>query len=371
MDQSVIIQIEKLLLKKQLNRSNETEERELEELLEQYPEAKALQAAFEADLSAGRLTPLHHSNDPLLTLMELQDKVRSRKRRVTLGRFAAAASLLLLAGTAIFFWQARPQQTTVASLPAVKLKLANGRYIVLNEAEQQVILSGKATANNRTMTLPSEQHTPNADWNTLHVPKKLEYSITLADGSTVRMNAGSKLRFPFSFPGKTREVYIDGEAYFTIAKSANKPFIVHTPDGDIQVLGTEFNVNSYTKGITRTSLVDGAIAFKRGKDSIRLQPGTEVIATDKHLQTNSFESQVTLSWMNGIFFFHKAPLEEIAAMINRWFDVPVVIDDESLAKELFTGNLDKSKPLENFLELLKNTVDARWHYTGETLHITR
>lgn len=164
---------------------------------------------------------------------------------------------------------------------------------------------------------------------------------------------------------------MDGEAYFIIKKAASQPFIVHTPNGDIRVLGTEFNVNTYNRGITKASLVQGAIAFKKGTDSVRLRPGTEVVAEGDQHRITDFEKEVTLSWMNGIFFFHNAPLSEIADMINRWFDVPVVIDNPELASQLFTGNLDKSRPLEAFLQLLKNTVDARYYYTDNVLHISK
>lgn len=379
MNQSITIQVEKLLMKKQLDKLSETEREELEELFRQYPEAKALQKAVEEDFSEGRLTAAYQMNDPQLTLPEIQDKIRARKQRIVLRRMMVAASLVLLAGIGgALAWKIYQPENVVeitADQREVRLQLANGRSIILNQAQQQTILSGKATAsaNNKVMSLQGSSDAANAsvEWNTLHVPRKLEYTVTLQDGTTVRLNAGTQLKFPFSFSGKTREVYVDGEAYFSIKKAASQPFIVHTPNGDIQVLGTEFNVNTYNKGTTKASLVQGAIAFKKGTDSVRLHPGKEVIAYGDQYRITDFEKEVTLSWMNGIFFFHNAPLSEIADMINRWFDVPVVIDNPELAAQLFTGNLDKSKPLEVFLQLLKNTVDARYYYVDDVLHISR
>lgn len=378
MNQSIIIQVEKLLIKKQLDKLSEAEREELEELFRQYPEAKALQQAVEEDFSEGRLTAVYQMNDPQVTLPEIQDKIRTRKRRTAFRKMAVAASLVLLAGIGgALAWKINQPEKTIeitADQHTVRLQLANGRSILLDKAQQQTISSGAATAsaNNKLMSLQGGDATGGAmEWNTLHVPRKLDYTITLQDGSTVRLNAGTQLKFPFSFSGKTREVYVDGEAYFIIKKAASQPFIVHTPNGDIRVLGTEFNVNTYNRGITKASLVQGAIAFKKGTDSVRLRPGTEVVAEGDQHRITDFEKEVTLSWMNGIFFFHNAPLSEIADMINRWFDVPVVIDNPELASQLFTGNLDKSRPLEAFLQLLKNTVDARYYYTDNVLHISK
>jgi ferric-dicitrate binding protein FerR (iron transport regulator) len=378
MNQSITIQVEKLLMKKQLDKLSEAEREELEELFRQYPEAKALQQAVEEDFSEGKLTTVYQMNDPQLTLPEIQDKIRTRKRRTAFRKMAVAASLVLLTGIGgALAWKINQPEKTIeitADQHTVRLQLANGRSILLDKAQQQTISSGAATAsaNNKLMSLQGGDATGGAmEWNTLHVPRKLDYTITLQDGSTVRLNAGTQLKFPFSFSGKTREVYVDGEAYFIIKKAASQPFIVHTPNGDIRVLGTEFNVNTYNRGITKASLVQGAIAFKKGTDSVRLRPGTEVVAEGDQHRITDFEKEVTLSWMNGIFFFHNAPLSEIADMINRWFDVPVVIDNPELASQLFTGNLDKSRPLEAFLQLLKNTVDARYYYTDNVLHISK
>lgn len=378
MNQSITIQVEKLLMKKQLDKLSETEREELEELFRQYPEAKALQKAVEEDFSEGRLTAVYQMNDPQFTLPEIQDKIRVRKHRIVLRRMMVAASLVLLAGIGgALAWKIYQPENAVeitADQREVRLQLANGQYITLDQAQQQTISSGKATAsaNNKVMSLQGgDANGAAVEWNTLHVPRKLDYTVTLHDGSTVRLNAGTQLKFPFSFSGKTREVYVDGEAYFIIKKAASQPFIVHTPNGDIRVLGTEFNVNTYNKGTTKASLVQGAIAFKKGIDSVKLRPGTEVIAHGDQYQITDFEKEVTLSWMNGIFFFHNAPLSEIADMINRWFDVPVVIDNPELASQLFTGNLDKSRPLEVFLQLLKNTVDARYYYADNVLHISK
>lgn len=376
--------IDALLFRQYLGQLNEAEVEELNRLLNEYPEARAMQQAMEQKISEGILHTQPTAQDTSAKWERLSPQLGQIRRRQTIRRavwMAAASMLVAFAGTSIYYitqshttTQQRISKTAgQTNATTIQLRLANGREYNLTNADDQIIKAGNAQlrASKESLEL-SPTSTRATGWNELRVPAKLDYAITLPDGSKVRLNASTKLKFPFSFNYSNREVFVDGEAYFTIAANAKQPFIVHTPHADIQVLGTEFNVNTYNKGTVKTALVSGSVAVKAQGSKTLLQPGKEaIVILGKGISQEAFESKVTLSWMKGIFFFHDAPIEDIAAMIERWYDVPVVIDDPELGKVTFTGHLDKHKELDLFLTVLSNTGDIHYRYEGHKLHLSK
>jgi ferric-dicitrate binding protein FerR (iron transport regulator) len=187
-------------------------------------------------------------------------------------------------------------------------------------------------------------------YNTLTVPPKMDYKLRLSDGTEVWLNATSRLRFPFSFTGDKREVYLEGEAYFQVSKNDTKPFVVHTEQTDIHVLGTSFNVNAYSDGLTRTSLVSGAVIATAAGKEVRLKPGEEAVySSENGYKVVSFDDSEVLAWMKGVYVFHNTSLSEIASVIERWYGVQVVFDNKELAGKKFTGGLEKLQRLDYFL----------------------
>jgi ferric-dicitrate binding protein FerR (iron transport regulator) len=191
----------------------------------------------------------------------------------------------------------------------------------------------------------------------------MDYKLMLADGTEVWLNATSKLRFPFNFTGDKREVYLEGEAFFNVAKNAAQPFIVHTEKTDIQVLGTTFNVSAYKNGINSTSLVSGAVATKTGTSTVTLKPGQEAILDNNDkVNIRKFDEDEVLAWMRGIYIFHNTSLKEIGSVIDRWYGVKVVFDSPAIADKRFTGGLEKIHKLDYFLETLKIVGNIEHEY---------
>src|SRR5690606_10744959 len=136
----------------------------------------------------------------------------------------------------------------------IELKLADGTLIPLSEAGVVDIGISKLQRVNGKLVCQSRNTALNC--NTLSVRYNMDFKLLLSDGTEVWMNSGTQLRFPFNFNGKTREVYLEGEAYFKVAKNADRPFIVHANGTQVQVLGTSFNVSTYDDEVV-TSLVEG------------------------------------------------------------------------------------------------------------------
>jgi transmembrane sensor len=378
MDEGQRILADILLMKAYLGEITAAEKLELDSLMSQFPEVRQLQSSLTAQIQSGELPAsplLLDTTLPYEDFLDRQSGIRRRNRNYRM--LAAAASLLLVVGTASFFLFAskKPATNLTASTDLnkdqIRLKLASGKTIALGNMQPVTVKAEDVSLTDSSKDLHFDA-AAGADtrMNELTVPPKLDYKLTLADGSVVRLNASTTLKFPFAFNGNTREIYVDGEAYFDIAKDEHKPFIVHTSEADVKVLGTSFNVNTYKKGTLKTALVTGSVAIHKEGEQTLLRPGMEATTSlSKPTVQEDFDSEVTLSWMRGVFYFHNTPLQEIADMITRWFDVPTVIDDPELASMTFTGNLNKSKELNIFLTVLSNTADVRYYFKGKELHL--
>jgi transmembrane sensor len=254
---------------------------------------------------------------------------------------------------------------------SVYLELENGEIFDLSRNEQHYsIEEGNVTLNTSHNTLTFIADRNNSGLNKLVVPPGKDYSIRLADGTEIRMNAGSTLQFPFGFNGQTREITLSGEAYVKVATAAEQPFTVHTPTTTIQVLGTEFNVNTYNADKAAVSLVQGAVKVLAGKQEVVLKPGFEAeYTTQKGINTRPFDKNNVLSWLEGKYTFNKTPLKDIIPILERWYDVKIVPDNPAVAEKTINGQIDKSEGIGSFLETLEIIRSAEYYYKNDTIHI--
>ncbi|HWK06817.1 MAG TPA: FecR family protein [Puia sp.] len=310
-------------------------------------------------------------------------------RPIRFGRMAAAACLIVVVAGALFYFLPHPKGTIVASAgsslkKSIQLKLAGGRTIDLTAAGNTIQLQ-EAQLNNTDKTLSFQPIAGKGDGlNTLTVPVGKDYKIVLEDGTEVWMNSATVLQFPFAFRSGSREISLSGEAYLKVAPNPSKPFIVHLPHASVQVLGTAFNVNTYDSGIVMVSLVSGAVklrsdnkypASRPGPDKeLTLRPGMEGVCSenasaDAGLSLHSFDEKDVLSWMHGIHVFYNASVQEISKVLPRWYGIAVILDNSHIARERYSGFIDRNKPIQDFLENLKSTNSADYYFSGDTLHL--
>lgn len=381
-----IIYIRVLLIKEKLGKISLEEKAELDQYLEQSEAARELQKEIMSisredftdftsnlDVENGLSRVLHHYTE---------SKRKKRKLIIQIAGSMAAAALI---GWGIFILTNNTNQHSFnsASIKAEKtndnnsatLILANGDIINLNASGYQQVIAGKASLNNNNRVLKFTKEVngldeENKSWNTLTVPSKLDYQIELSDGTTVWLNSTTQLRFPFAFSAENREVFLDaGEAYFKVSPKSEKPFLVHTKMGDVQVLGTEFNVNAYTPNQLITSLVNGKVAIKAGIDRKELTPGSEaVVEAGKAISTQTFDPSITLSWRQGLHYFNDATITSVATMLERWFDTPLIIDNAQVANIAFRGRLYRTKPLQSFIDQMNLTGDVTFYWKDGKLH---
>lgn len=367
MDKSEILD---LLIRKHYGLISDEEDAQLEQILATDNEAREMQLDVQARRPKDKALDLVNRVD--LADAELQINVKHQavrnRRRIVRMRWISAAAIIGIITTIGIFNFPRKQQLAVVDPNALTLQLANGQTIQLKDSGQQSITSGNTLLNNNNRVL--RFNTEGADvnsWNTLTVPAKLDYKVELSDGTTVWLNSTTQMRFPFAF-GESREVYIEGEAYFKVAADANKPFIVHIGKTAVNVLGTEFNLNSYTKGIVVTSLVQGKIAVTVDNKRIELKPGKEVVTSGDNMTVADFDNKITLGWRQGVHYFQDANMLEIADMIKRYFDITMVMDEPAAGQQHFRGKMLRYQPLEMFVDQLNTLGDVKIYWKDGKLH---
>lgn len=267
---------------------------------------------------------------------------KHRNRQLTITSSVAAAILFL--SFSLYHLIQNNDEKVMANVTVVEEKadsVSNGVQLVLSSGDvvslnKEVDLieegSSEIVMNQRDRIVYSDKkNAKSADaqitYNTLIVPKGDIFSITLADGSMVTLNSDSKLIFPTSFNGNCREVILEGEAYFSIAKNKTKPFIVTTGKLKTQVLGTEFNIRSYPDNVQQhVTLVEGKIAVDVANElSEVLAPGDMLsynTETNQNMIRNVDVSDVT-AWLNGSLVFIHEDLKDIVKKLSRRFNVSI------------------------------------------------
>lgn len=208
-------------------------------------------------------------------------------------------------------------------------------------------------------------------FNTIQVPLGGEYCVRLSDGTQVWMNSGSELRFPVAFNNELREVELNGEAYFKVAKSII-PFVVKTSGMDIRVLGTSFNVSDYREDrYITTALAEGKIrvTIPRQEKEYEMRPGY-VLSCEKgtdHVELKECDPDLYTSWINGKFKFRDMRLEDIMIKLTRWYNCEFFYQNPGLKELRFSGAAEKDRPVNYLLEMIETVTDVHFEINGQTV----
>lgn len=235
----------------------------------------------------------------------------------------------------------------------VQLKTASGKVVNLNTSQGQINVDNFVFKNINN-TLSYSGNNTKVQFISISTPAGKNFSLLLQDGTSIQLNSLTTIQFPSGFTGTDREVFIQGEAYFKVARNEQKPFLVHLPTSTVQVLGTAFNVNTYEEDNSSVSLVEGAVKVAVNEQSTVLKPGFQARFNQaKIIATAPFVGEDVLSWRQGTYLFNAASLQEIATLIHRVYGNIVKVEYGTEPVKVFTGSMDRSKPVENFLAGLK------------------
>ena len=293
-----------------------------------------------------------------------------------------AAMLLLMFGITTFLSRDADTQryayTRIADAPSdiVMTSSANNKAVVVRGDSQNISSShvSKADRNKVLKALGYETDDVPTDRYTISIPPGKSYSIVLADGTQVWMYAGSRLTYPSRFIGDERNVYLQGEAYFKVAKDAAHPFVITTDRAEARVLGTELNVSCYDASSCHIALINGSVEVK-GKSSdsfVRLVPGQgATISSTDNIAVAAEDMEGYEYWRNGFIYFDDAPLSDIATAIGRWYNVNVEFTDKTLQDVKLRFFCRRDESLRRAIDLLNGFESFSATFEGETLNIGR
>lgn len=277
----------------------------------------------------------------------------------------AAACVLLIGSSWLYFNGKQDSSEETGQItcggPMARLTLGNGQVIDLEGKSQQLI--GKTGVvldiGKEQLRYTTQGESGTEEYNTLEIPRRGEYRVVLADGTRVWLNSETVLRYPQIFPGKSRNVYLSGEAYFEVSPDAEKPFIVHLDNQKtIKVLGTSFNVHAYKDETeVAATLVEGKVSLQSGAHRIELSRGEQAVwnSAENSLTKQKVDVRPYTAWKEGRFVFRKERLENIMKTVSRWYDVNVVYVDEKVKNLSFSGNVERYDDFDKIVAMLEMT----------------
>ncbi len=361
---------EALLLRNYLNELTDEEQAELYNALNTYAEVRRMDRFMEEYVKTNQLP----SKLPISSILAEYEKFEvitsSKTKRINRNRWMVAACIGAALGLSLYFiWRPAWSSNSLAeNMSGTQLTLANGNKILLESDTTFNVTGSQVAVNSVHLQVNNENNAADTSMNELAVPTKTDFHVTLQDGTNVHLNSKTRLKFPFSF-GNTREVFIDGEAFFEVKADPQRPFFVNFPGGRVQVLGTSFNINTYNSNQSYTSLVSGSAAVFADEEQMLLVPGTQAAISDHKIEKQSFDTSNVLSWRQGIIYFDAIPLSTITEVIKRWYDVDIILESKTGDVRL-TTSLNKNKPLVDFLQMLENTNLLKYNINRKTIHIT-
>jgi ferric-dicitrate binding protein FerR (iron transport regulator) len=366
------------------------------------------------------------------SLGRVRQQIKRKNFRVLWPRIAAAAAVLLVVGLGVFFYTQRHLEGSAATrdLLANDIKpggnkayliLSNGKRLSLTDAANGELAKEAGVEITKTAdgqviyTAPGDPGAGRDDGgalNTIETPRGGQYQVRLPDGSKVWLNAASKLIYPVSFNGRgQRVVELSGEAYFEIFKNKLQPFVVKSKNQEVTVLGTHFNVNSYSdEPDTKTTLLEGSVRVsslqplsasggemptgQRGGNGsagnsnsslpargisprggerfggVILKPGQQsIIDRNRNFDIRVQEVQnleAAVAWKNGTFIFDSEPIQEVMRKVARWYDVDVEYKTTPSTKK-FTGAIARTENISQILALFEKTDGVKFEIVGKKI----
>jgi hypothetical protein len=301
-------------------------------------------------------------------------QIRETQYRLVFLRFAA--SILLLIGLGIsthFIFRGQSDIEDFASSTNVSSKnaeliLADGKRIEIESKQSKIeyAANGSTVSLNDTAKLEQSQSVLGKSFNQVIVPFGKRSNILLSDGSRVWLNSGSRLVYPPVFKDKSREVFLEGEAYFEVAKNNSKPFYVRTDAFKIKVLGTKFSVQAFkNEKEFNAVLLEGKVRLttnsKMFTKEYELAPNQKAtLSEEDNINITSIENAENyISWIYGFLNFDNEDILSLAKKISRYYNIEIDVTKINVRSK-FSGKLDLKENPERILDGLSKIFNVKY-----------
>ncbi len=311
-------------------------------------------------------------------------------------QLGVAASILILITTGLYFYKNRTVDDNIAAKVVEPkeaiitpgddkaiLTLSDGTKIILEDAKNGILANQAGVSIQKTSdgellysfsnsaNTVSPETKENVIYNKIETPIGGKYQVNLPDGSKVWLNSSSSLRFSALFNGHTREVELSGEAYFDVSKNKGKPFRVITKDQIVEVLGTQFNINSYSdEGPIKTTLIEGSVKIIYKDKVVLLSPGQQFQPKELVSAVVEADTEEVVAWKDGYFVFKNEDIKSIMRKLSRWYNVEVSYSG-NIPEVGFGGNISRSKDISEVLDVLQLTNAIHFKVEGRRITVMR
>ncbi|SHF80174.1 FecR family protein [Flavobacterium segetis] len=307
------------------------------------------------------------------------------KRRVK--SYLKYAAVIVLGVSAFYFYQKsdvftpKGNKVDIVNITEelITLQLDNGKVEVIDPINSKNIINrfGKIIGRqDKTKIMYSDDISDKfLTYNTIKIPYGKHFELGLSDGTVVYLNSGSSLRYPVRFlKGQSRQVFLNGEAYFDVAKDKKHPFIVGSSDMNVKVLGTKFNVTSYKEDAkTYTVLVEGSVVASSNvteNNEVILRPGNRAFFENKNLKTEPVDVRKYIAWVSGQLMFIDDSFGVITNKLERKYNVDIVNNYDELNNIMITATF-KEENIEQVLKTFQTYKSFNYTIKNKVITITK
>ncbi|MFY9154030.1 MAG: FecR domain-containing protein [Prolixibacteraceae bacterium] len=225
----------------------------------------------------------------------------------------------------------------------------------------------------------SQLNTSSGQYTETIAPRGQKSQIVLADGTKVWLNSDTKIKYPGNFSKNQRDVYLDGEAFFEVAKNTRQPFVVHTSGVNVKVLGTKFNVKAYSdEDQIETSLFEGKVNLLVNNPETSgiiekvVVPGQSFVysKTGHDLTINRFPKDEINGWKKNQLIFKDDTFSNLVRKVERWYNVKVVYDEKLFNDRRLTVELYEGERLERLMDIISLTLSVDFKYEKGEIILT-
>lgn len=295
------------------------------------------------------------------TVIEMPTRKSNYRKYISI-----AASIIVLLGIGFFYKQNLADKTVEQKFDFkssdIVLQLENGETQIISEQNSSQVKDAKGNVignqNGDKLVYENSSDPEKLVYNTIKIPYGKKFRLQLSDGTLVHLNSGTTLKYPVKFiTGENRQVFLDGEAFFDVAKDKKHPFIVNADELNVRVLGTHFNVSNYPEdAATDVVLVEGSVGMYESKEEFDaakntiLKPGFKGSYNKENakISTKAVITEIYTSWINGGLTFRNMTFKNIITKLERRYNVTIVNKNEKLANEKFNASF-KEESIENVM----------------------
>lgn len=295
-----------------------------------------------------------------------------------------AAAMALIFGLGVLYHQGyflhQEQKVLSPKNESITLELENGTIqtidingtLTVRDSEGNII----GTQEQSQISYSKVTQKKELVFNTINIPNGKKFELELSDGTLVKLNAGSSLKYPVNFLSEgPRRVFLSGEAYFDVARNESNPFEVNVEELDIKVLGTEFNVSAYSEDEhIDVVLVTGSVGLSN-KDqlqvnAVELVPGQKGVFNQDSNSINVEEVNTSLytSWMRGYLVFRDLTFDNILKKLERHYNIEIENTNTELGKMIFNASFDNVE-IEKVLSFFNDTHEIQYEIKSNKILI--